>query len=77
MGASKTALYAELAAAYTAREYTFKDAKTLPSFEYRAYMRLYNAGLLRFSKRGGKRLWRVINYTPWSQAQPSSGGTVA
>jgi hypothetical protein len=76
-GSFKTALFDEIATAYAGREFTFAEVKNLPSFDYRAYMRLYNAGLLRFSRRGKRGVWRVVQYKRWDYAQPSSEGAAA
>ena len=77
MGGYKTALFEEITTAFAGREFSFRDAKDLPSFEYRAYMRLYHAGLLKFSKMGTKRMWTVTNYTHWNHGQSSSGAAAS
>jgi hypothetical protein len=75
-GSVKTALFNEIATAYGGREFAFADVRKLPSFNYRDYMRLYNAGLLQFSKSGKRGIWRVVKYDRWGHTQPSLGAAV-
>jgi len=77
MGGSKYPLFADMTAAYAGREFTYDEVSKLPSFEHRVFIRLYRAGLLRFSKKGKKGFWRVVQYDRWSQGQPSSGSVTA
>ena len=77
MGGSKYPLFADMTAAYAGREFTYDEVSKLPLFEHRVFIRLYHAGLLQLSKQGRKRMWKVLNYTPWSSSQPSSKGVAA
>ena len=77
MGGYKFKLFNEITTAFAGKEFSFRDAKTLPSFEYRAYLRLYHAGLLKFSQKGTKRIWKVTDYTPWNHGQSSNAGAAS
>ena len=77
MGGYKAEHFAELTDAFAGREFTFGEASILPSFDQRTFYRLYRAGLLRFSKKGKKGFWRVVQYDRWSQERPFSGSVTA